>query len=70
MLLPCFRYLRIEEYAVLPAPVTLLANNYPIMVDARPNIKTLTWPADPFDLAHFDYNTTGEGSYVKRQLIF
>eukprot|EP00731_Ephydatia_muelleri_P021857 Em0014g448a len=49
---------------ILPAPVTLLANNYPIMVDARPNIKTLTWPADPFDLAHFDSNTTAYFNYV------
>ncbi|KAL5475274.1 hypothetical protein EMCRGX_G027354 [Ephydatia muelleri] len=49
---------------ILPAPVTLLANNIPIMVDARANMKTLTWPADPFDLAHFDSNTTAYFHYV------
>eukprot|EP00731_Ephydatia_muelleri_P021862 Em0014g453a len=46
-----------------PASFTLFTNNIPIMVDARVNTKTLTWPADPFDSAHFDLNTTAYFNY-------
>ncbi|KAL5475278.1 hypothetical protein EMCRGX_G027359 [Ephydatia muelleri] len=46
-----------------PASFTLLTKNIPIMVDARANTKTLTWPADPFDSAHFDLNTTAYFNY-------
>ena len=51
---------------LLTKPITLSTNNFPIMVDARPNSKTLTWPAEPFSADHFDLNTT---AYFNSELV-
>ena len=43
-----------------PLAVTWFTNNNPIMVDARKDVKTLTWPAHPFNKTKYDSNVTGK----------
>ena len=51
-----------------PRPVTWFTNREPIMVDARKDVKTLTWPAHPFDPTNYTLNTTGNGCNVISQI--
>ncbi|KAL5475328.1 hypothetical protein EMCRGX_G027427 [Ephydatia muelleri] len=65
-------YVLRQSQQITSAPITLKAyvsgHFHPIMVDARINEKTLTWPADPFDETHFDSNTTAYFIYESRSL--
>ena len=49
-------------FSAPPAPrqFTWFTNNNAIMVDARKGVKSLTWPAHPFDSTNYKLNTTGK----------